>query len=465
MALATSVSCTQLVVESPSVVKGTTFEVGVNCKVGLSTKTSIDGNVETWNAGDRLGVFAEGIQQNRAFGNIAGSSAFSGSFERMERKEDAVNYYAYYPYTDNADGHTIKSTLSSRQTAPFDPSQDFMVSEVINAPYDESAMPGLEFRFANHLFGIVRIVLTNTKEELKDERLSAVTLYSPGACLGGDFIVDVSKGSQARPLFTGNIHDYVTLSYAKDQGPKLGLGEKHELYAVVMASTVRNIKVIINTQNYKGSVESSFVLSFMDGYVTSLPSVDLGAVSNLTKESYKYNCAFMGDSITQFWASAGSGGHPEFFSQNNFLGKGISGQKTWEMLNRFKKDVIDQNPRSVIILAGTNNIGWYPDTCDVNVIKKHVAMMCEMASEANIRPIVCSILPRRTYNDKVIAANALLREYALSKGYAYVDYYSKMSVNNKITESYFRDGLHPNSDGFYVMEGICLPVIEEVILQ
>lgn len=111
------------------------------------------------------------------------------------------------------------------------------------------------------------------------------------------------------------------------------------------------------------------------------------------------------------------------------------------------------------ISAGT------PDTCDVNVIKRHVAFMCEMADEAGIEPIICSILPRQKYNDKVITSNALLRDYTAGKGFTYVDYYKDMSVDDVIISSYFRDGLHPNSDGYDMMERICLPVIEEVILQ
>ena len=61
---------------------------------------------------------------------------------------------------------------------------------------------------------------------------------------------------------------------------------------------------------------------------------------------------FMGDSITEGWASK----HPEFFTDNNFAGRGISGQTSWEMLLRFRADVINLNPKAVVILAGTNDV-------------------------------------------------------------------------------------------------------------
>ena len=61
---------------------------------------------------------------------------------------------------------------------------------------------------------------------------------------------------------------------------------------------------------------------------------------------------FMGNSITQCWYEM----HPDFFNDNNFAGRGISGQVTQQMMSRFRADVIDLDPRAVVILAGTNDV-------------------------------------------------------------------------------------------------------------
>ncbi|MGA9327429.1 MAG: GDSL-type esterase/lipase family protein, partial [Salegentibacter sp.] len=61
---------------------------------------------------------------------------------------------------------------------------------------------------------------------------------------------------------------------------------------------------------------------------------------------------FMGNSITEGWANK----HPDFFKNNNYAGRGISGQTTPQMLIRFMPDVIDLKPEAVVILAGTNDI-------------------------------------------------------------------------------------------------------------
>ena len=47
---------------------------------------------------------------------------------------------------------------------------------------------------------------------------------------------------------------------------------------------------------------------------------------------------------------------PVFFADNGYIGRGISGQTSAEMLARFRPDVIELAPKTVVILAGTNDI-------------------------------------------------------------------------------------------------------------
>jgi len=44
---------------------------------------------------------------------------------------------------------------------------------------------------------------------------------------------------------------------------------------------------------------------------------------------------------------------PEFFKRRDYINRGIGGQTTLQMLLRFRPDVIDLNPKVVVILAGT----------------------------------------------------------------------------------------------------------------
>src|SRR5436190_12585337 len=59
---------------------------------------------------------------------------------------------------------------------------------------------------------------------------------------------------------------------------------------------------------------------------------------------------FFGDSITDSWHLT------EYFPGKPYVNRGIGGQTTPQMLVRFRQDVINLQPKVVIILAGTNDI-------------------------------------------------------------------------------------------------------------
>src|SRR5687768_8071655 len=59
---------------------------------------------------------------------------------------------------------------------------------------------------------------------------------------------------------------------------------------------------------------------------------------------------FMGNSITEAWAPR----FAELFPGKPYVGRGISGQTTPQMLVRFRQDVVALRPAAVVILGGTN---------------------------------------------------------------------------------------------------------------
>jgi lysophospholipase L1-like esterase len=82
----------------------------------------------------------------------------------------------------------------------------------------------------------------------------------------------------------------------------------------------------------------------------------------------KPKAVLMGDSITDGWPRANSA----FFTDNNFVGRGISGQTTSHMLVRFRRDVIDLQPKYVAILAGTNDIALNNGEITLEQMREHV---------------------------------------------------------------------------------------------
>lgn len=170
----------------------------------------------------------------------------------------------------------------------------------------------------------------------------------------------------------------------------------------------------------------------------------------------------MGDSITDYWVNA----DPDFFTENNFLGRGISGQTTSHMLVRFRRDVIDHKPEYVVILAGTNDVARNLGEIAPENSLGNVISMCELARANNIKPIICSILPCNFFywrpevkgqEKEIIALNALLKEYAESADIPYVDYHSAMKdEKDGLPKKYADDGCHPNKEGYEAMKKILL---------
>lgn len=188
-----------------------------------------------------------------------------------------------------------------------------------------------------------------------------------------------------------------------------------------------------------------------------------GANAQLTQAP---DVVFMGNSITDGWDDA----HPEFFSENNFACRGISGQVTSQMLCRFRADVINLRPKAVVILAGTNDLALNNGPIEMEHIVENIVSMAELALAARIQPIICSVLPAGKYGwrpeveqvpEKIRELNARLHKYALERGIAWVDYHPALAAEDgSMRPEYTRDGVHPTRAGYDVMEQVIAPALE-----
>lgn len=173
------------------------------------------------------------------------------------------------------------------------------------------------------------------------------------------------------------------------------------------------------------------------------------------------NTVFMGDSITEGWFST----DPSFFAKNNFVGRGISGQVTSQMLLRFREDVINLKPKRVIILAGTNDIAENQGPISLDKVFGNVVSMVELAKANNIKVVLCSVLPAYNFGwkkdmhpaEKVIALNKMIENYAKKQNIPYIDYHSQMKDSqNGLDKIYTEDEIHPNAKGYEKMETILM---------
>jgi len=170
---------------------------------------------------------------------------------------------------------------------------------------------------------------------------------------------------------------------------------------------------------------------------------------------------FFGDSITEFWTPKNS----TLFQNPNHINRGISGQTTSQMIHRFPFDVVALHPNTVVILAGINDIAENTGPISTEGIFENIITLVDCAIAHNINVVLCSVLPSNNINwntaiapsTKIIQLNRMLASYVKHHKIPYVDYYQPM-VDNKIglARKYSEDGVHPNSEGYKVMEQLII---------
>lgn len=190
------------------------------------------------------------------------------------------------------------------------------------------------------------------------------------------------------------------------------------------------------------------------------------------EKTYKYEAVFIGDSITANWIREDRG-HPDFFRDHNYLGMGYSGKTTAYLRQLFKASVIDKHPRQAVISGGTNDIAQNDGRYVSNEeIRDNIAAMAAEASAKGIRVVLTSVTPSRGFSwassishpeEAIVELNKLIEALAEEKGYAYADYHSALAdANGGLPSALSSDGTHPNKDAYTIMEGIILPILQEI---
>ena len=173
-----------------------------------------------------------------------------------------------------------------------------------------------------------------------------------------------------------------------------------------------------------------------------------------------------GDSITDFWPNV----RPQFFTETKFVGRGISGQTTAQMLCRFRNDVINLKPKAVVILAGINDMAENIGPIKTEDAVGNLKSMCELAKANGIKVVLCSVTPaanfpwRKQITDAVARIeeiNRQLKAYADAQGILWVEYNALLNDGKGGMGDKANDGLHPNAKGYAVMEDALLPGLKK----
>ncbi len=150
--------------------------------------------------------------------------------------------------------------------------------------------------------------------------------------------------------------------------------------------------------------------------------------------------------------------HPEW----RVLNRGVNGERTDEILERFARDVTAHHPQVVIMLAGVNDL--YQGNPAPRIIEQ-LQRLYTRALGQHMAVVACTILPyqgmqeaRRTTMAQV---NVWIRDYSASHGLLFCDLFSVVHDPASPWQLLDNpDGLHPDVAGYRAMGEALTGVIE-----
>jgi len=150
--------------------------------------------------------------------------------------------------------------------------------------------------------------------------------------------------------------------------------------------------------------------------------------------------------------------HPEWKVYN----RGVNGQRSDEILSRFKRDVVKIKPNYAIILAGVNDV--YQGV-PLDSIKTNLKPMYLEAVEKNIVPVAATVLP---YNSSKMEAmqihklNRWIKETANGLHIPFADTNVAVADPRNLDRLLAStDGLHPDVSGYRSMAIVLVRAIEQ----
>jgi lysophospholipase L1-like esterase len=177
---------------------------------------------------------------------------------------------------------------------------------------------------------------------------------------------------------------------------------------------------------------------------------------------------FLGDQILERWGE----GQTKFFPGKPYFNRGVADQTTPQMLVRFRQDVIELDPKVVVIMGGSNDLAGATGPATEGTISENLMSMTELAKANGIRVVLASVTPVNDFykkqtglrpQGKIIGLNGWIKQYAAESGSVYLNYYAGLAAGRDFKKDLTGDGLVPNDAGYQVMAPLAEQAIEEAL--
>ncbi len=173
---------------------------------------------------------------------------------------------------------------------------------------------------------------------------------------------------------------------------------------------------------------------------------------------------FLGASITQRWDFR------KYLTEFPIVNRGVGGQLVPQILARYQRDVLDLQPKAVIIKFCSINIRPH---LPLSVLQDGMKMMAELAVVNDIRPIVSTIIPSGkpearigdfSVVDSLSKFNDWVRVYAAEKNFTLMDFAAAIEDDNGfLPRECSVDPVHLNDKGYWILSDAMRPVLENVL--
>ena len=178
------------------------------------------------------------------------------------------------------------------------------------------------------------------------------------------------------------------------------------------------------------------------------------------KAEKQHALVFLGDSITEGWGDD----FREKFPGVSVANRGISGDTSRGLLARLDEDVLALDPRGVVLLIGTNDIGL--DVPPEGIAENVKLLVAKIAAKDPKTPIIlCLVMPtspkKNRPTEKIRELNQLLAEAVRgNERVTVLDTYTLFAnAEGEAKAEEFPDLLHPNEAGYAKWRGALWPLL------
>jgi lysophospholipase L1-like esterase len=138
---------------------------------------------------------------------------------------------------------------------------------------------------------------------------------------------------------------------------------------------------------------------------------------------------------------------------------GLPNQTTEQIAARLP-ELLDREPRVVVVLAGTNDINKpRPYSVAIDVI----GSMLTQITTAGAAPVLGTLPPFDFAPEETVKFNSRLRDLAVTQGVSLIDFHAALAAGDRFAAGMSDDGVHPSIAGARVMAAAAIPPLRAAL--